>query len=141
MSASERRKGARGEREVAAVLRAHGLPVDRTVQQSGIYLRGDLTGVPGYHFEVKRQEALRLPLWLRQAEADALPATKCLACEGMGHVIAESGTLARCDQCGGRGATGGDVPVVTFRQNQGRWYATLPLDDLAKLLDLARLSP
>lgn len=107
MSASERRKGAAGEREVAAVLRAHGLPVDRTARQSGMTVRGDLTGVPGYHFEVKRQETLRLPLWLSQAEDDA-PANA--------------------------------VPVVVFRRNRSEWYATLPLDDLAKLLDLARLT-
>ncbi len=107
MSRAERDKGARGEREVAAVLRAHGLPVDRTVQQSGLYLRGDLTGVPGYHFEVKRQETLRIPLWLRQANKDA-PA--------------------------------GTTPVVAFRQNDDLWYAVLTLNDLAKLLNLARLT-
>lgn len=76
MSATERAKGARGEREVASLLREYGLPVDRTVQQSGLFVRGDLTGVEGYHFEVKRQETLRLPLWLRQAEdecGDAVP--------------------------------------------------------------------
>jgi Holliday junction resolvase len=108
MSRAERDKGARGEREVAAVLRAHGLAVDRTIQQSGIYLRGDLTGVPGYHFEVKRQEALRLPLWLRQVSRDAPP---------------------------------GSTPVLAFRQSNEQWYAVLALADLAKLLDLARLSP
>ncbi len=117
MSRAERDKGARGEREVAAVLRAHGLLVDRTVQQSGLYLRGDLTGVPGYHFEVKRQETLRLPLWIRQAR----------------------------DECGDA------VPVVVFRRNKraadkisewtlGEWHAVLSLHDLAKLLDLARLT-
>lgn len=67
LSASERTKGARGEREVADVLRSFGLPADRTVHNSGLYLRGDLTGVEGYHVEVKRQETLRLPTWLRQA--------------------------------------------------------------------------
>jgi len=107
MSRTERDKGARGEREVAVLLRRHNLPADRTVQQSGIYLRGDLTGVPGYHFEVKRQETLRLPTWLRQAAADA-PA--------------------------------GQVPVVAWRTNHDDWYAALKLDDLAKLLDLARLT-
>lgn len=67
MSASERTKGARGEREVAELLRNFGIEVDRTVHNSGMYLRGDLTGVEGYHFEVKRQETLRVPTWLRQA--------------------------------------------------------------------------
>jgi Holliday junction resolvase len=107
VGASERTKGVRGEREVAAVLRAHGLPCDRTIQQAGVFVRGDLTGVPGYHFEVKRQEVLRLPTWLRQAAAEA-PAEA--------------------------------VPVVTWRQSKGHWYATLPLNELAHLLDLARLA-
>lgn len=68
MSASERHKGARGEREVADMLRSFGLPVDRTVHNSGLYLRGDITGVEGYHVEVKRQETLRVPAWIRQAQ-------------------------------------------------------------------------
>lgn len=67
MSRAERDKGARGEREVCDVLRSFGVAADRTVQNSGLYLRGDITGVPGYHVEVKRQETLRLPTWLRQA--------------------------------------------------------------------------
>lgn len=100
MSASERSKGARGEREVATILRAYGLEVDRTVQNSGYFLRGDITGVEGYHLEVKRQETLRVPAWIRQAE----------------------------DECGDL------VPVVTFRQNRGEWYAALPLRDLARVL-------
>jgi hypothetical protein len=71
VSGSERRKGVEGEQEVARVLRAFGLGCDRTVQNSGYFIRGDVSGVEGYHLEVKRQEILRLPLWLRQAEADA----------------------------------------------------------------------
>lgn len=105
MSATERAKGVRGEQEVASVLRAFGLPCDRTVQNSGFYVRGDLTGVDGYHVEVKRQETLRLPLWMRQAQEEA----------------------------------GDAVPVVTWRQNRGEWYAALPLRDLARLLALANL--
>lgn len=100
MSATERSKGARGEREVATILRAYGLEVDRTVHNSGYFLRGDITGVDGYHVEVKRQETLRVPQWIRQAE----------------------------DECGDL------VPVVTFRQNRGDWYAALPLRDLARIL-------
>lgn len=76
MTAMERRKGMRFEAEVAGVLRDHGLTADRTVNQSGVFLRGDLTGVDGYHFECKRHETLRLPAWLRQAEdecGDAVP--------------------------------------------------------------------
>jgi hypothetical protein len=109
VTAAERNKGARGEREVAAVLR--GFDLGSAVQRAAggtVQLHGDLTGAPGVFISVKRQEALRLPLWLRQA-ADEAP-----------------------DE---------SVPVVAFRQNRGEWYAVLPLRDLARLLDLARLSP
>jgi Holliday junction resolvase len=71
VSNSERRKGAEGEREVAAILRAYGLTAERVPNSGGLTMKGDLTGVLGYHFEVKRQETLRLPLWMRQAEAEA----------------------------------------------------------------------
>lgn len=76
MSRAERAKGIVGEREVADLLRSFELPVDRTVQNSGFFLRGDLTGVEGFHIEVKRHETLRLPTWIRQAESecgDAVP--------------------------------------------------------------------
>lgn len=108
MSRAERDKGARGEREVAAIFRKHGFDCDRTPNSGGLRIRGDLYGNVPLHVEVKRQETLRLPLWLRQAEIDAGAAF-------------------------GRYAPA-EVPVVTFRQNGGKWYATLPLDDLARLL-------
>jgi len=106
VSRAERDKGARGEREVATILRAHNLPAVRTPNSGGLHVRGDLTGVPGFHFEVKRQETLRLPLWLAQARAEC----------------------------------GDAVPVVAHRTNLSAWYATMPLADLAELLDLARLT-
>ncbi len=31
-------------------------------------------------------------------------------------------------------APAGTIPVVSFRQSRGRWYACLPLDDLAELV-------
>lgn len=71
MSRRERDKGARGEREVATILRGHGLEVDRTPNSGGLHIAGDLTGLAGYHLEVKRQETLRLPLWVRQAVEEA----------------------------------------------------------------------
>lgn len=71
MSATERRKGAAAELEVVKLLREFGVQCDRTVHNSGMYLRGDLTGVTGYHVEVKRHETLRVPAWIRQAEDEA----------------------------------------------------------------------
>lgn len=71
MSRSQRDKGANGEREVAAILRAAGIACHRTPNSGGLMIPGDVTGLEGYHFEVKRQETLRLPLWTAQAEAEA----------------------------------------------------------------------
>ena len=136
MSRAERDKGARGEREVCAILERHDLPAVRTSNSGGLHVKGDLTGVPGYHFEVKRQETLRLPAWLRQAEYDgrggACP-RGCIEWEGVTPPV-------RCPNCGHAITAPDRVAVVAWRQNQGDWYAALPLRDLAKLLDLARLT-
>lgn len=99
MTNTSRRKGVRGEREVAAVWQAAGATV-RGLEGAGDHLIVCAGGVT-LHSEVKRAERLKLPEWLRQAEAEAPQGT---------------------------------VPVVTFRQNHGRWYAVLPLDDLARLV-------
>lgn len=71
MSNSERQKGAAGEREVAAIFRAAGFDCDRTPNSGGLRIKGDLAGTVPAHVEVKRQEVLRLPLWLRQAREEA----------------------------------------------------------------------
>lgn len=71
MSRSERDKGARGEREVAAIFREHGFDCDRTPNSGGLRVRGDLAGTVPAHVEVKRQERLQLPTWLRQARDEA----------------------------------------------------------------------
>lgn len=73
MSRAERDKGARGELEVAEVFRRHGFDCDRTPNSGGLRIRGDLYGTVPAHLEVKRQEVLRLPLWLRQAADEAEP--------------------------------------------------------------------
>jgi Holliday junction resolvase len=75
MSRAERDKGSRGELEVAAIFRSHGFDCDRTPNSGGLRIRGDLYGTVPAHVEVKRQETLRLPLWLRQAAAEAEPGT------------------------------------------------------------------
>lgn len=72
-----RTKGARAELEVARILTAAGFPARRTPNSGGLAIKGDLTGsagepcIPGYALEVKRQERLNIPAWLRQAHADA----------------------------------------------------------------------
>jgi Holliday junction resolvase len=77
MPASSRQKGVVGEREVARIFQAAGFDV------RGLEGLGDHLVVPGIaldrwtnraltmHIEVKRQERLQLPIWLRQAADEA----------------------------------------------------------------------
>lgn len=104
---ASRRKGAAGELEVAAEFQRRGFDARRTPNSGGLSWRGDLQGVPGYIFEVKRCETLSLPAWLRQAYA--------AASGGEVPVV-----VFRRD---GRGV-GPD----------GRWHAVLPLEELARLI-------
>ena len=99
--AASRRKGVQGEREVAAKFQAAGLAVRGLEGQGDHLVILKSQDHPALHIECKRQETLRLPTWLRQAEAEC---------------------------------PGGCIPVVCFRQNQGEWYATVPLDDFAALV-------
>lgn len=72
MGKASREKGARGERELAKVYRAHGFPdVERVPNSGGLWIPGDLAGCDGIHIECKRQETLHLPEWIAQAEEDA----------------------------------------------------------------------
>lgn len=71
MGASERRKGVAAEREVAAIFRAAGFDCDRVPNSGGLRIKGDLYGSLPVHVEVKRQERLQLPIWLRQAQREA----------------------------------------------------------------------
>lgn len=68
---SSQRKGADGERELAAVLREYGYEIKR----GGSWSFGeapDLAGLPGIHIECKRCEQVRLSEWMMQAERDSL---------------------------------------------------------------------
>lgn len=72
MGKPSRSKGARGEREVAAIYRSFGFgDVQRTPNSGGLWIAGDVSGIDGIHAEVKRQETLHLPEWIAQAEEDA----------------------------------------------------------------------
>lgn len=71
MSGSQRSKGARAEREVAEIINAKlGTDMRRTPLSGGMKWKGDIQGWDGFHVEVKRQERLCIPEWLRQTEAD-----------------------------------------------------------------------
>ena len=70
MGKSSQRKGADGERELAAILRRRGYDVER----GGPLTYGeipDLTGLPGVHIEVKRVERLNVSEALSQAIRDS----------------------------------------------------------------------
>jgi Holliday junction resolvase len=86
MGASSRTKGVKGEREVARIWQAAGFDV------RGLENQGDQLVVPGVgldrwtnqsvtmHIEVKRQERVQLPIWLRQAAAEAPQGTLPVVC-------------------------------------------------------------
>lgn len=70
MGAKSQRKGAEGERELAALLREYGYSVERGGSLSFGEVP-DLTGLPGVHIEVKRVERLNVPEAMKQAVRDA----------------------------------------------------------------------
>lgn len=70
MGKSQQRKGAAGERELAAILGEYGYICDR----GGSYSMGevpDLTGLPGIHIEVKRVEKLNVVEAMEQSIRDS----------------------------------------------------------------------
>ena len=67
---ASQRKGADGERELAAVLREYGYEIKRDGSMSFGEVP-DLVGLPGVHIEVKRCEQVRLSEWMQQAERDS----------------------------------------------------------------------
>jgi Holliday junction resolvase len=71
--ARSRRKGERGERELARVLTAEGFPATRGQQHRGGPDSPDVTvpSLPGIHFEAKRTERLSLYDAIAQARQDA----------------------------------------------------------------------
>ena len=71
MGKSQRVKGRAGEQEVARIFRAAGFDIRRVPNSGGLDEKGDLKGLDGYHLEVKRQETITLPAWLKQAESEA----------------------------------------------------------------------
>ena len=70
MGAKSQRKGADGERELAALLREYGYSIERGGSLSFGEVP-DLTGLPGVHIEVKRVERLNVPEAMKQAVRDA----------------------------------------------------------------------
>lgn len=69
---NSKQKGKRGELEVAKLLREHGFEdARRTAQYCGnTGDAADVTGLDGYHIEVKRCETTKIWDWIHQAERD-----------------------------------------------------------------------
>ena len=70
MGGKSQRKGAQGERELAAVLRQYGYEIRRGGSLSFVEVP-DLVGLPGVHIEVKRVERLNVPEAMHQATRDS----------------------------------------------------------------------
>ena len=70
MGGKSQRKGAHGERELAAVLRQYGYEIRRGGSLSFGEVP-DLVGLPGVHIEVKRVERLNVPEAMHQATRDS----------------------------------------------------------------------
>lgn len=68
---NSRSKGARGEREVAGLLREYGYPCRRGQQYSGANGDADVIGLPDVHIEVKRRERLDIHEAMAQSVRDA----------------------------------------------------------------------
>ena len=107
MSGFSRRKGARGELEVAAILRKRGYPARRGFQARGGKEQPDLVTIPGFHLEVKRVERLNLHAAFRQADDD-IPADDDVT-----------------------------IPAVVHRMSREPWLVTLRFEDFLDLLEEA----
>lgn len=68
---NSRNKGARGERELAELLRGYGYEARRGQQFSGANGDADVVGLPGYHIECKRVERLNIDEAMAQSIRDA----------------------------------------------------------------------
>ena len=68
---NSRQKGARGERELASILKSYGYETRRGQQYSGANGDADVVGLPGVHIECKRVEHLNLYDAMSQSRRDA----------------------------------------------------------------------
>lgn len=68
---NSRQKGARGERELASMLRSYGCDARRGQQYCGANGDADVVGLPGIHIECKRVEHLNIYDAMSQARSDA----------------------------------------------------------------------
>lgn len=71
MGKFQREKGARGERELAKILKTYGYDCRRSQQYCGTNGDGDVVGLPGIHIECKRTERININAAMDQASSNA----------------------------------------------------------------------
>lgn len=77
MAVNSKQKGARFERQLAALFRSYGYDAHRTAQYCGSSGdAADVIGLPGIHIEAKHQETMRLYEWMAQARRDSAKSGK-----------------------------------------------------------------
>jgi hypothetical protein len=107
MPINSKRKGAKGERELAKVLRGYGYSEARRTQQyCGDNGDADLVGLPNIHIECKRVEKLNIYDAIDQAKSNS-----------------------------GKNELPFDypLPAVFHRRNDHEWLVTMCLDDWMRL--------
>lgn len=115
---NQNKKGGRGEREFAALLKKHGFNAYRSQQFCGANGDADITcpELSGFHFEVKRTEKMEFKKFNAQARAD---------CD------------ARIERERKNGGARRDIsPVVVHRYSRGKWMAVIEAEELLKLLKI-----
>ena len=70
MAINSRQKGAKGERELASILKGYGYPCRRGQQYCGANGDADVVGLPEIHIECKRVERLNLYEAVDQSKRD-----------------------------------------------------------------------
>ena len=71
MAINSRKKGVRGEAQLASILREYGYETRRGQQYCGANGDADVVGIPGLHIECKRVERLNVYDAVAQSERDA----------------------------------------------------------------------
>lgn len=71
MPINSRRKGAKGELELANILKLHGFDTRRGQQYCGSNGDADVVGLPGVHIECKRVEQLNIDKAMNQSIRDS----------------------------------------------------------------------
>ena len=99
---NSKQKGARGERELAKILKEYGYDCRRGQQYCGANGDADVIGLPGIHIECKRVERLNIYDAIDQAKADS----------GKNDI-----------------PFGYDKPTVFHRKDNCEWLVTMTLED------------